>query len=229
MFKKGFTLTEVLITMGLVGVVAAMTVPTLVIEHQDKANTAKLATTVAAVENAFSTMLVSEVQEEMRGTAYNQDPSFANLNKYLKLSQGIDNIDEFFTDGSGGELKCFNDGAGEFHYLIKNGVYMKFCQKDYGISEKTALENGGFITEAVGELIFDVNGKTNPNSWGKDRFAFLLANDGTLHPAGGVNYSLLHLGNLTARWNVEGEFQCLDARTKGCTSRVIEDNYTINY
>lgn len=36
--KKGFTLAEVLITLGIIGVVAAMTLPTLVQKYQDKAD-----------------------------------------------------------------------------------------------------------------------------------------------------------------------------------------------
>lgn len=34
--KKGFTLAEVLITLGIIGVVAAMTLPTLIENHQKK-------------------------------------------------------------------------------------------------------------------------------------------------------------------------------------------------
>lgn len=32
--KKGFTLAEVLITLGIIGVVASMTIPTLIAKHQ---------------------------------------------------------------------------------------------------------------------------------------------------------------------------------------------------
>ena len=34
--KKGFTLAEVLITLGIIGVVAAMTMPTLIQNHQKR-------------------------------------------------------------------------------------------------------------------------------------------------------------------------------------------------
>lgn len=34
--KNGFTLAEVLITLGIIGVVAAMTMPTLIQKNQDK-------------------------------------------------------------------------------------------------------------------------------------------------------------------------------------------------
>lgn len=40
--KTAFTLAEVLITLGIIGVVAAMTLPTLVQKHQEKVTIAKL-------------------------------------------------------------------------------------------------------------------------------------------------------------------------------------------
>ncbi len=36
MFKKGFTLAEVLITLGIIGIIAAMTIPTL-LQNTDEA------------------------------------------------------------------------------------------------------------------------------------------------------------------------------------------------
>ena len=40
--KKGFTLAEVLITLGVIGIVAVMTIPTLVQSYEEKATVAKL-------------------------------------------------------------------------------------------------------------------------------------------------------------------------------------------
>ena len=40
--KKGFTLAEVLITLGIIGIVAAMTLPTLIQKYQDKSDYSQL-------------------------------------------------------------------------------------------------------------------------------------------------------------------------------------------
>ena len=45
--KKGFTLAEVLITLGIIGVVAAMTMPTLINNINNKQN-------IAALKKAYS-------------------------------------------------------------------------------------------------------------------------------------------------------------------------------
>ena len=45
--KKGFTLAEVLITLGIIGVVAAMTIPSLIQSYKEKA-------TVTAVKQSYS-------------------------------------------------------------------------------------------------------------------------------------------------------------------------------
>lgn len=58
--KKGFTLAELLITMGIVGVVAALVAPGLIINNRNAANASKLSSTVSDLENALTTMIVKE-------------------------------------------------------------------------------------------------------------------------------------------------------------------------
>ena len=40
--NKGFTLAEVLITLAIIGIVAAMTIPTLISDYQDRVNVTKM-------------------------------------------------------------------------------------------------------------------------------------------------------------------------------------------
>ena len=60
MKKSGFTLAEVLITLGIIGVVAALTAPALVMNSRNQANAAKLSVTMSNLENAFTNMIVTE-------------------------------------------------------------------------------------------------------------------------------------------------------------------------
>lgn len=84
--ERGFTLAEVLITLTIIGVVAAMTIPTLVNKYQERA-------TVVALKKAYSTLsqaYLMAVQEN--GTPENWDwSSVDNLNmmfsKYLRTTK----------------------------------------------------------------------------------------------------------------------------------------------
>lgn len=51
--KNGFTLAEVLITLGIIGVVAAMTMPTLIQKNQDKELISRIKKTYSDVSNAI--------------------------------------------------------------------------------------------------------------------------------------------------------------------------------
>ena len=51
--KKAFTLAEVLITLGIIGVVAALTIPTLIQDSQSRATVTGLKKAYATLQNAF--------------------------------------------------------------------------------------------------------------------------------------------------------------------------------
>ena len=58
--KHGFTLAEVLITLGIIGVVAAMTLPTLIQKHQKKTWVEQLKKSVTTIENGFKMALAED-------------------------------------------------------------------------------------------------------------------------------------------------------------------------
>lgn len=69
MKKRGFTLAEVLITLGIVGVVAALTAPALIMSSRNEANAAKLSVVISNLENAFQTAIAQEGADNLYGTS----------------------------------------------------------------------------------------------------------------------------------------------------------------
>ena len=65
MKKFGFTLAEALITLGIIGVIAAITMPMVTQDAHNQANAAKLASTVADLESAFNKMILDENAEDI--------------------------------------------------------------------------------------------------------------------------------------------------------------------
>ena len=67
MKKLGLTLAEILIVLGIAGVVASVTLPTFISNNQNKLNATKLASTIQTFENAFTTMMSIEAAEDFAG------------------------------------------------------------------------------------------------------------------------------------------------------------------
>ncbi|MDR1327072.1 MAG: prepilin-type N-terminal cleavage/methylation domain-containing protein [Heliobacteriaceae bacterium] len=57
MKKKAFTLAEVLITLGIIGVVAALTIPSLIAKHKEKETVSKLKNIFSTLSNAYTLIL----------------------------------------------------------------------------------------------------------------------------------------------------------------------------
>ena len=80
MNKQGFTLAEVLITLGIIGIVAAMTIPTLVANYQAKSWSTSAAVFERKLEEALKVM---NTQQTLAGYTTTED--FVNeLSKHFK-------------------------------------------------------------------------------------------------------------------------------------------------
>ena len=191
--KSAFTLAEVLITLGIIGVVAAMTIPTLVANYQEKQTVSKLIKAYAAITNAY-TMAKAEngdlntwgfagsagfVPDEDGNNTYN-DAAFKNagtfwnmLRPYLKSSKLI-----LGNGDDQGEI------AGYEAYML-NGT--KSGGKQVALLDVAdgTTYTGGWINNpncrnktVCGDIAIDINGwKTPPNTFGKDKFFFSIYRD----------------------------------------------------
>lgn len=97
MLKKGFTLAETIITLGIIGVVVAITTP-IVIHSTAKAQVGpKLAKTVAIFEQANAAILQTNNSNTMlakyyKNNAFDYEKYSADLNNYLKSNITANNV-----------------------------------------------------------------------------------------------------------------------------------------
>lgn len=179
--KKGFTLAEVLITLGIIGVVAAMTIPTLIQAYKEKQAISQLIATQSIMSRALK--LAEEEYGEVEGWDANKfDGASATivadrLKPFLKLS-----VDCGLQDPNG---KCFENkmtkllnGKNYENWAINNRMY------------KIKLLNGTSIglvayPDLRTPIVFgvDINGKNFPNIMGKDIFLFRYENN-SFRPSG---------------------------------------------
>lgn len=156
MYKKlfAFTLAEVLLTMTIVGVVAAMTIPTLHYSRAKKEYSAKLKNFYSRVNNAILDMEIDK--GSFRNLSPVTDPDIAKA-KNKGFQWWLDYIDPYMGHAS----------------IIDNANKKVIYFKD-GSSVRINYTNQTFL-----EVTYDVNGDKSPNRIGFDQFLFVFAFDDT--------------------------------------------------
>ena len=225
-FLGGFTLAEVLITIGIIGVVAAMVIPSLISSFQKKIYYSKFMKARMVVENALK--LYTEE------TGY----SVLNCNTYhIKEFSKYFNVATYLTtDNYQAVCKKYKKVA--FNYDGKNiedGVWL--CSNDLGGVNTSTL---GFITQdgmllnlcsdqgaGAGRLL-DVNGPNNgPNTFGRDIFLFYSYPDRDLcNSPWGLTKACNSTKTGIYKLNVIGCYDNKDG--SNCAARLIEEG-KMNY
>ena len=250
MKKTGFTLAETIITLGIVGVVAALTIPTLVTDNQKKVCANSLSAAVSNFENAMNVMIMKD-----NATNLYETKAWKALNKSALSSSNmadfVSEVNQTFTIVNYGEkvedfystnLKSINNEevdkssvmTSELSLEVKNGatyfISIADSTKDpNGRKDLEVLEKGGNYSKKAATVYVDVNSQKKPNTIGQDIFQFDLGADGYLYPAGGLDYSIYTDLSKKHVWNEKNsDYQCISAPYAkngfGCTARLIEKN-----
>ena len=191
--KKGFTLAEVLITLGIIGIVAAMTMPALI-------GSAKKRETVSKLQKSYNVLsqLVIRAQEDNGPVSFPSGNMSADVvETFFKLywipyftSPSIIPDGQFFETEDGRTRyiyktragKVFDTGIGTFYsqgritvtgldgitYYI-DIINWKFIYDDDGNKVSQIAQYGTFQ-----RVLVDINGPKNPNMLGKDVFKFIV-------------------------------------------------------
>ena len=232
--KKGFTLAEVLITLGIIGVVAALTAPALVQNTANAQVGPTLAKVKSSIETANEALLndqgVSGLDKLGALDGYEQDslglyPNY--LVNYISGSAvlgGSNDFEPVLTKYDGSEYEYDASALQLFKFSDTISLYIR---REAGYGEK------GSFKGQHSKLFVDINGhKTGPNSLGKDVFLMYIDNGGSVVPAGGSTYAWL-VNDESKRYDAaEGDFAC-NADTvgsgEGCAGSVFENNLKVIY
>ena len=162
-----FTLAEVLITLGIIGVVAAMTIPTLVANYQKKE-------TVTALKKAYSQLSQAVKMSELENgdkEYWNYDlPAETFMNTYLKpFLKDVEQTNGFDIHKTINYKYLNGDRITESSVNDKNNSVIK-------LSDGTIIFVDGWSSgENTGRgILVDTNGFKKPNILGRDLFAFRI-------------------------------------------------------
>ena len=180
--RTAFTLAEVLITLGIIGIVAALTLPTLTSRYQEKVFITRLEKTYSILVSAYKLAVEENGSSTGWGLSFDEDGATLLAEKmkpYLNVTKdcGIDKkqmcLPDRYYDYKGQFLNYAGTQANSAYVVaLADGTVLQFRGQD----SSHALFPDGFI-------YVDLNGKKRPNRYGVDVFGFDIYDD-TLSPMG---------------------------------------------
>lgn len=192
MEKSGFTLAEVLITLAIIGVVASLTIPSVVQNYKKTQTVTQLKKAYSALANTTNLAIAEHgpiIGWDVGDYSGSGSVDFTDkyLIPYLKVSKNC---------------KDSTTGLCKFEYNALNKAY----SSTFGASlARFYLNDGTFIAVSYHnssepypcnnyiDIYIDINGQKKPNTYGKDLFRFnywicyptqTSANNGKFTPAG---------------------------------------------
>lgn len=210
-----------LVTLGIIGVVSAMTVPTLMQNYQRKSYVTQLHKVYNDLNQAIQLYLTERNAINVRE---------AGLNSNEKLDQFIKSTFKVVQDCGAQSTPCFApnseykkisgvaaEGSALSGYVVlSSGVAMGYS---YGI---------GDVTSAV-TIDVDLNGAKGPNISGRDVFVLRIYNNGVIDDGDGYKITEAPLTK-EQRDTVYNE-QCASSNNKwaGCFGKILNDNWEMTY
>lgn len=183
--RGGFTLAEVLITLGIVGIIAAMTLPTLIQKYQEKQTVIALKKFYSTMEQAFISAKAEGAEPEDWATektadGYGSEEFISHMKPYLKILRDCNHDKDgcypvtsyqSISGATGSTINRANSGHTKF--ILNNGEAVSFFLNDAKCKYKTATAGSTKeLKNICGGLHVDINGQKAPNVYGRDLFYF---------------------------------------------------------
>lgn len=180
LFFSAFTLPEVLLTIGIVGVVASITIPSFIYKQQKLSVISALKKVYSTLDGAYNKAVADN--GPISGWGFTGDSTTAgmvsiynnilapnlNIGKYCGTTTDTPNITSqcwaygYNIDGSGGSATPNNYCV---YAMLADGTSVVF--RDFSV----------IGTRSNFNIYVDINGLKGPNRWGKDRFRFAVTSD----------------------------------------------------
>ena len=215
--KLAFTLAEVLITLGIIGVVAAMTLPTLIANYQKQETISKLQKVYTILNQAFK---LSEVDNgEFEYWTYNGPEEY--FEKYWKPYFKIAKMCNTYKECDYSSVTPFISLRGIYDNtvtVVEQNQRRTFITTDgmvLIISISTGSGTGVDPVISNLNIFIDINGSNRPNQYGKDVFITDVTAKGVL--AKGYDLSTDEVNRECSK-SEKGEY---------CLSKILRDGWKI--
>ncbi len=230
-----FTLAEVLVTLGIIGVVSAMTVPSLIQNYQRQSYVTQLHKVYNEVQQASLKYLQDHNAINLREAGLNSRADMSKfLNSYFKV---INDCEDYIKE------PCFASS-----YRKLNGTTSAISGQEWNGSSSVMLASGASIlidnpkiykvtvddaTSYYGHMLIDINGPKGPNIAGRDLFYAEFYDDGSIDGTNATPACKTQGKCNGASLEAIREANYASCQTssagQGCIDKIINDGWQMNY
>ena len=180
--NRAFTLAEALITLMVIGVVAALTIPALMQSHKDRQTVTAVLKAASTLTNAFK-LTVIDNGEPMEWFIDDNSAGILKFYNHLSTSKICEGTSECFFSGNFRPLNYPENEdwwglSTSYSAILSDGSTIAFM----GVGEKDCTNNDAHDPKGnpinCGRIYYDINGLKEPNTIGKDIFTFALTKNG---------------------------------------------------
>lgn len=235
--NKGFTLAEVLVTLGIIGVVSAMTIPTLMQNHQRKTYVTQFHKVYNEIQQASLQYMSDHNALNLREAGLNSRAKVGEFfNNYFKVVNTCEEGDvrtpclasEYRSIDGTSELKNFSGWGAAYCVTLASGASILLDHP----ALYTLTVNG--VNSYYGHVVIDVNGSAGPNIGGRDVFRLEFYDDGSLDVLGATpeckSKGVCNGQSLTKiRENLYNSNCLKNYSGYGCIGKILNDNWEMNY
>ncbi|CDE62536.1 unknown [Fusobacterium sp. CAG:439] len=201
--RLAFTLAEVLVTLGIIGVISALTVPSLIQNNAEKQYAARLKKFYSLMNQAVASARLEKgdinywgltlagnttednlTDEQIAAGKTTVDRFWSIMSNYLKIikhcksDENCETYERHSLDGTHFGKFTNNVTLADGTSIVGTTVLYPKCD---GVRGSTNM-----LRDICGEIFVDVNGSNPPNKTGVDVFIFYYGNQGVI-PAGTYN------------------------------------------
>ena len=227
--KIAFTLVEILVTLGIVGVISTLTIPNIISNYQKKVYVTKLQKVHNQVLNAIEAILATEEADSLYETSlYCSNASYDDEVFELCHQRTGDFLKKYFkvAKDCGNDLtnrECLSDG-----YKNLDGS-RSYADTHLGYSYTVVLNSGTVLAAGFSHNVYpfgvfvDLNGKIGPNIVGREAFDFQV------NQIGKVGESFATEEEEKARHSATNCPSNPQQYGLGCFNKIIQDGWKMDY
>ena len=197
--KKGFTLAETLITLGVIGVIATLTLPNLIADFQNKTYVAQLQRSYNMLQSAVDNLFVDKDVDNLAdsGVLDSAGNLESFLKNYFKIVKYCSNPDDCIP-------ATYKAGLTTAATRARDVIHGKGTQC---IKVNTGATYCMFVSGSSLGVDLDVNGTKGPNAYGRDAHRIFINQTGI----------------------ISSSDTCGSDYAQGCFSRIMDAGWVMDY